>query len=440
MNWLEDYRAKRTTASEAVKAVASGDRVYIGSGCAVPHALVQALAERAEELSEVEIVHHLTIGPTPYIGKDMVGHFRCNDHFVGANTRQAVNEGEADYVPVHLHDMPRLFKEGSALDVACVIVSPPDEHGFCSFGIEVGVTKPAAMSAKIILAEINRLMPRTLGDSFIHVSKLTSCVEIDRPLDVFEPEEFTGVEKQIAQHIAGLIEDGACLQLGIGGIPDAVLNFLDDKKDLGVHTELFTKGLPNLMNRGIITCERKNFHPGKVVAGFILGDQDLYDFVHDNAQVEFYPTDYVNDPVNIAQNDNMVAINAAIQVDLTGQVCSDSIGEQIYSGFGGQVDFMRGAAMSRGGIPITALPATAKGGQVSRIVPTLDPGAGVVITRADVHVIVTENGVASMYGRNVRQRAQSLIEIADPRFQEDLLHAAHARRIFGRLHPGADLT
>jgi len=437
MHWLEDYRNKRMSAADAVKLVNSGDRVYIGSGCAVPHALVQSLAERAAELSGVEIVHHLTIGPVPYIGEGMQGHFRCNDCFVGANTRDAVNAGEADYVPLHLHEMPRLFREKRVpLDAACVIVSPPDEHGFCSFGIEVGVTKPAAVSARIILAEVNRLMPRTLGDSFIHVSKLTACVEVDRPLDIFAPEEVSGVEKQIAKHIAGLIEDGACLQLGIGGIPDAVLGYLADKQDLGVHTELFTAGLPDLMSRGVVTCERKNFHPGKVVAGFILGNQDLYDFVHDNAQVEFYPTDYVNNPFNIARNDSMVAINAAIQVDLTGQVCADSIGEQIYSGFGGQVDFMRGAAMSMGGLPITALPATARQGTVSRIVPTLSPGSGVVLTRADVHCIVTENGVAWMHGRNVRQRARALIEIADPRYQEDLMREAHARRIFGPVFPG----
>jgi acetyl-CoA hydrolase len=226
------------------------------------------------------------------------------------------------------------------------------------------------------------------------------------------------------------------LQLGIGGIPDAVLGFMAEKKDLGVHTELFTAGLPDLMSKGIVTCERKNFHPGKVVAGFILGNQDLYDFVHDNAQVEFYPTDYVNNPFKIAQNDNMVAINAALQVDLTGQVCADSIGEQIYSGFGGQVDFMRGAAMSKGGLPITALPATAKNGTVSRIVPTLNEGSGVVLTRADVHCIVTEYGVAWMHGRNVRQRAKALIEIADPQYQEELMRAAHARRLFGPIHPG----
>jgi 4-hydroxybutyrate CoA-transferase len=437
MNWLEDYRAKLKSAADAVRAVKSGDRVYVGGGCAVPHALVSALTDRASDLEDVEIIHHLTIGDAPYLGEEMKGHFRCNDFFVGANTRDAVNAGEADYVPAHLHEMPRLFKEKKLpLDVALVVVSPPDEHGFCSFGIEVGVTKPAAQAAKVIIAEVNRLMPRTLGDSFIHVSKLHLCVEQDRPLDVFTPEEVTGVEQRIAGHVAGLIDDGACLQLGIGGIPDAVLQFLGDKQDLGVHTEIFTEGLPELMQRGVITGERKSFHPGKVICGFLLGNRDLYDFVHDNAFVEFFPTDYVNNPINVARNDNMVAVNAAIQVDLTGQVCADSIGERIYSGFGGQVDFMRGAALARGGLPITAMPATALGGEVSRIVSTLDPGAGVVLTRADVHAVVTENGVAWMHGRNVRQRARALIEIADPRFQESLARAARERRIFGQVFTG----
>ncbi len=440
MNWLEDFRAKRQSAAEAVRHLSPGDRVYLGGGCAVPHALVTALVDRAPELTGVEIFHHLTVGPAPYLDREVAEHFRCNDCYVGANTREAINSGEADYVPVHLHEMPRLFKEQKvALDAACVVVSPPDEHGFCSFGIEVGVTKPAALAAKVILAEVNRLMPRTLGDSFIHVSKLTACVEVDRPLDNFLPGPVTPVQEKIAAQVAGLIEDGACLQLGIGGIPSAVIGFLGDKKDLGVHTEMFTEGLPELMSNGVVTCERKNFHPGKVVAGFILGSQELYDFVHDNAQIEFYPTDYVNNPLNISRNDNMVAVNAALQVDLTGQVCADSIGSRIYSGFGGQADFQRGAAMSKGGLPITALPATAADGEVSRIVPLLDPGAGVVTTRADVHVVVTENGVAWMHGRNLRQRAEALIAVAAPRFQESLLRAAHERGVFGRLVPGADL-
>ncbi len=441
MNWLEAYRAKLKTADEAVRIIGSGNRVYVGAGCAVPHDLVAALTRRAGELSGVEILHHLTLGSAPYIGEDMEGHFRCRDFFVAANTRAAVNEGRADYVPTHLYEIPRLFKEQRIpLDAALVILSPPDEHGFCSFGIEVGVTKPAALSAKVIIAEINRRMPRTLGDSFIHVSKIDAFVEADRDLDEFRPDAATGVEKRIGRHIASLVEDGACLQLGIGGIPDAVLDFLDDKRDLGVHTEMFTEALPGLIERGIVTGERKTFHPGKVVAGFVLGNRDLYDFVHDNALTEFHPTDYVNNPVNIARNDNMIAINSALQVDLTGQVCAESIGERIYSGFGGQADFSRGAAMSSGGLPIIALPATACDGAVSRIVPVLDQGAGVVVTRADVHVVVTENGVARLFGETVRQRCLSLIEIADPHFQEDLLRQAHGRGLFGSLYPGADLA
>ncbi len=440
MTWLEQYRAKRTTAAEAVRAVRSGERVYLGAGCAVPHALVDALVERAPELRDVEILHILTLGPARYAAREMVDHFRCNALFVGPNVRDAINEGRADYVPVHLHRVPGLFKDGTLpLDHAFVVVSPPDEHGFCSFGIEVGVTKPAALAARRIVAEVNRLMPRTLGDSFIHVSKIDAFVEVDRALDAFTPQELTGTERRIGEHIAALIEDGACLQLGIGGIPAAVLDYLDGRKDLGVHTEMFSDGLVRLMQQGIVTGERKNLHPGKVIAGFILGSRELYDFVHDNALIEFHPTDYVNNPFNIARNDRMVAINAALQIDLTGQICADSLGQIIWSGFGGQVDFIRGASMSKGGLPITALPATARGGEVSRIVPLLEPGAGVVTTRADVHTVVTEHGVARMHGRNVRQRAQALIEIAEPRFREELVRAAHQRQIFGRLYPGAQL-
>ncbi len=440
MSWLEEYRAKCTTAAEAVRGIASGARVYVGAGCAVPHALIEALEARAPELTDVEIVHILTFGPARYVAREMAGHLRCNAMFVGPSIRDAVNEGRADYVPVHLHEVPRLFRDGTLpLDAALVMLSPPDEHGFCSFGIEVGVTKPAALAARRIVAEVNREMPRTLGDSFIHVSKVDAFVEIDQPLDTFRPPQMTGVEQKIGEHVAGLIEDGACLQLGLGGIPEAVLGFLDGRRDLGVHTEMFSDGLLRLMEKGIVTGDRKNFHPGKAVVGFILGGRDLYDFVHDNALIEFHPTDYVNNPFNVARNDRMVAINAAIQVDLTGQVCSDSIGPRIWSGFGGQVDFLRGAAMSKGGLPVTALPSTARGGEVSRIVPFLDEGAGVVTTRADVHVVVTEHGVARLHGRNVRQRAEALIAIADPKFREGLLRAAHQRGLFGRLVTGADV-
>jgi 4-hydroxybutyrate CoA-transferase len=437
MSWMTLYRSRLQSAAEAVRVVESGHKVYLGSGCAAPHDLITAMTDRAEELQDVEIIHHLTLGDAPYIANDMKGHFRLNDCFVGANTRDAVNEGRADYVPVHLHEMPRLFRRGAIpLDCALVVVSPPDEHGFCSFGIEVGVTKPAALSAGVIVAEVNRKMPRTLGDSFIHVSKIHSFVEVDRDLDEFRPDPPTEVEKKIGAHVAGLIADGSCLQLGLGSIPNAVLEYLGDRRDLGIHTEMFTEALPELVGNGVVTGELKTFHPGKVVAGFIMGTRDVYDFAHDNALIEFHPTDYVNHPGNIAKNDNMVAVNSAIQVDLTGQVCSDSIGEKIYSGFGGQADFMRGAALAKGGLPIIALPSVTTDGLLSRIVPNLDQGAGVVITRADVHVVVTEFGIAHMLGRNVRQRAEALIVISHPSFQETLLEAAHRRGLFGRLFPG----
>ena len=430
MSWTEAYRAKRTSAAEAAKIVASGDRVYLGAGCAVPESLMDALVARGPELEDVELIHILTTGPAEYVTPEMEGHFRCNAMFVGPNVRQAVNEGRADYIPVHLHQVPDLFRTSHRPDVAFVQVSAPDEHGFCSFGIEVGVTKCAALASKAIVAEVNRQMPRTLGDSFVHVSKLHACVEVDRPLDVYEASaSLDEVQQKIGCQVAGLIEDGDCLQLGIGGIPDSLIRCLEGKSDLGVHTEMFSNGLLDLIECGIVTCEKKNFHPGKVIAGFILGDQRLYDFVHDNAMIEFHPTDYVNHPVNIARNDQMVAVNAALQVDLTGQVCADSLGPYIYSGFGGQVDFMRGAAMSKNGRPISALPSTARGGEVSRIVPMLSEGAGVVTTRADVHHVVTEHGTAHLYGRNVRERARALIDIAHPDFRAELEEAAGKRNL-----------
>jgi len=437
LNWMQTYRSRLMTSAEAVAGIKSGDNVYLGSGCAAPHDLISAMTNRADEVQDVNVIHHLTLGDAPYVAPDMDGHFRCHACFVGSNLREAVNEGRVDYIPIHLHEMALTFKRKVvALDHAMVILSPPDEHGFCSFGIEVGVTKTAALSARHIIAEVNRQMPRTLGDSFIHVSKISAFVEVDRDLDEFRPAPPTEVERRIGKNVASLIGDGACLQLGLGSIPNAVLDFLDDRQDLGVHTEMFTEALPHLVDKGIVTGEKKNFHPGKVVAGFIMGTREVYDFAHDNALVEFHPTDYVNHPVNIARNDNMVAVNSAIQVDLTGQVCSESIGETIYSGFGGQADFMRGTAMSNGGLPIIALPSVTSDGRLSRIVPNLDPEAGVVITRADVHVVVTEYGVAHMLGRNVRQRAEALINVAHPEFRESLLTDAHQRGLFGRLFRG----
>jgi acetyl-CoA hydrolase len=312
------------------------------------------------------------------------------------------------------------------LDTALIQVSPPDEHGFCSFGVEVGVTKTAAEVAKRVIAEINPRMPRTLGDSFIHISKITRLVEVDYSLPEMKGEPPSAVQDAIGRHIAALIEDGSTLQTGIGGIPDAVLRYLGDKKNLGIHTELFSDGVIDLVNQGVINNEAKTLHPGKMIAGFVLGTQRLYDFIHDNPIVEMHPTEYVNDPFRIAQNDRMVAINSAIEVDITGQVCADSMGHKFYSGVGGQVDFIRGAARSKGGKPIIALPSTAKRDTISRIVIDLQPGAGVITTRNDVHFVVTEYGVAYLYGKTIRERAQALIAIAHPKFREELEAKARA--------------
>ena len=437
MSWMARYRERLRTPAEAVSAIASGEHVYMGSGCAAPHDLITALAARHEELRGVDIIHHLTMGDTPYLAAGMEESFRLRDCFVAANTRDAVNEGRADYIPIHLHEMPRLFRRGLIpLDWALIQVSPPDEHGFCSFGIEVGVTKPAALAARKIVVEVNRRMPRTLGDSFIHVSKIETFVEVDRDLDELHPAPPTDIERAVGRHVAGLIHDGACLQLGLGAIPNAVLGFLGDRRDLGIHTEMITEALPGLVQSGVVTGEKKTLHPGKVVAGFIMGTRKTYDFAHDNALFEFHPTDYVNHPATIARNHGMTAVNSAIEVDLTGQVCSDSIGERIHSGFGGQADFMRGASLAEGGLPIIALPSTTADGSRSRIVPVLEQGAGVVITRADVHVVVTEYGVAPMLGRSLRERAEALIAIAHPDFRESLLAAARQRGAFGRVWPG----
>ena len=415
------YRNKLVSAQDAVQAIQSNQRVYLGGGAGVPQRLLEALVARAPELRNVEILHVLAFGKAPHLAPELKESFRHRALFIGENARTAVQAGRADFVPIFLSEIPRLFRDGSLpIDVALIQVSPPDEHGFCSFGCEVGCTKPAAQSAKIVIAEINRRMPRVLGDSFIHISKLTSAIEVDYALPEAAQAGATPAHRQIAEWIAELIPDGATLQLGIGSIPDAVLAQVSNKHDLGVHTELFSDGVIDLVERGVITNEKKTLHPGKIVAGFLFGSQKLYDFAQDNAMIELHPTDYVNDPFIIAQNDNMIAINSAIEVDLTGQVCADSIGPAIYSGIGGQLDFVRGAARSRGGKPIIALPATAKDGQVTRIVTHLKPGAGVVTSRGDVHYVVTEFGVAFLHGKSIRERVQAMIRIAAPQFREGL--------------------
>lgn len=427
--WAEIYRRKVCDAAEALKAVKSGDRVYIHPGCAEPETLVEALVARKDDLQDVEITHLLTMGTAPYVAPGMEKHFRHRALFTGGNVRKAVNEGRADYVPVFLSEIPGLFTDGTLpIDVALIQVSPPDEHGFCSFGVGIECTKTAAENARVVIAEMNRQTPRTLGDSFIHVHKLTHIVPVDRPMIELPRVRMSELHSQIGANVAGLVQDGATLQMGIGGIPDAVLFHLSGKKDLGVHTEMFSDGVIELVMKGIINNEKKTLHQGKIIASFVLGSRALYDFIDNNPICEFHPSQYVNDPFVVAQNDNMVAINSAIQVDLTGQVCSDSIGYSVYSGFGGQVDFIRGAARSKGGKPIIALPATAKDDTVSRIVLHLDEGAGVVTSRADVHYVVTEFGVAHLYGRSIRERATALIQIAHPKFRDELTAAARQKK------------
>jgi 4-hydroxybutyrate CoA-transferase len=422
MDWLSLYEPKKVTAQEAVNVLKDGYRIFMTGNASVPQVITDALVNhRAKELKDLKLIQVLTLGKADYADPELAPHLRINSLFISANVRQAVNEGRADFTPIFLSEIPGLFKSGRLpLDVALIQVSPPDKNGYCSYGVEVGVTKTAAESAKIVIAEVNQRMPRTLGDSFIHVSKLDYVVEVDYLLPEHQMSSASEDEDAIARHVAAIIPDGATLQMGIGGIPNAVLGYLRNHKHLGVHTELFSDGVVELVKAGVITNERKTFHPGKIIAGFLFGTQMLYDFVDDNPIVELHPTEYVNDPFNIAQNDKMVSINSAIEVDLTGQVCADSIGPRFYSGVGGQVDFVRGAARSRGGMPIIALPSTAKNGEISRIVPMLKQGAGVVTSRNDVHYIATEYGVADLYGRTIRERAHALINIAHPKFRAEL--------------------
>ena len=421
MSWVEQYKNKVVSAEEAVKNIQSGNRLFLTGNCSVPKSVLSALVERAPHLEDVEICQALTIGSADYVSPAMEGHLRVNTMFISPNNRKAVQEGRADFSPVLLSEFPLLFKNGHLpLDVALVHLSPPDEHGFCSFGVEVGLSKTPAESARIIIAEVNNQMPRTLGDSFIHVSKLDYIVPVDYDL----PELTMGADgpseivESIASYIAELIPDGATMQMGIGAIPDAVLKYLFDKKDLGVHTELFSDGVIDLVEAGVLTNAQKTLHTGKIIAGFILGSKKLYNWVHNNPLIEFHRTEYVNDPFVIAKNERMVAVNSAIEVDLTGQACADSIGPKLYSGVGGQLDFIYGAARSKGGVPIISLPSKAK--NFSRIVPLLKHGAGVVTSRNHVHYIVTEYGVANLYGKTIRQRALALINIAHPEFRDEL--------------------
>jgi len=421
MNWLDQYKSKVVTAEEAVSVVKSNDRIYLSGNAATPLLLTEALAKRAPELSNVEVNHVLLLGDDPLSKPGMAEHFRHNSLFVGPGDRESIAEGMSDYVPIHLSQIPALFRdEHIPLDVALVHLSPPDAHGFMSFGVECGISKSAAENAKIIVVQVNERMPRTLGDVFIHVSRVHKIVECSVPILESNIAGSSNIEEKIADFIAPMIEDGATLQLGIGGIPDAVLARIEGKQHLGIHTEMVSDGVMKAIEKGIITNQKKTLHPGKVVSTFILGTQQIYEYVHNNPLFELHPCDYTNNPYIIAQNDKMVSINSCIEVDVTGQVCSDSIGTKIYSGFGGQVDFVRGCSLSKGGKAFIALPSTAKDDTVTRIVPQLRPGAGVVTSRADVHYVVTEYGTAFLHGKNLRQRAEALIAIAHPKFRPQL--------------------
>ncbi|HKR26286.1 MAG TPA: acetyl-CoA hydrolase/transferase C-terminal domain-containing protein [Acidobacteriaceae bacterium] len=420
-DWTDMYRTRCCTAARALEAVQSGDRVWIQSGCGTPSTLVSALVARAPELRDVEVVHMMTLGSADYTRPEFEGRFRHRGLFLGANTREAVAAGRADYTPIFLSEIEALMDSHALpLDVVLMQVSPPDRHGYVSLGTTVDCTQTAARHARTIIAEVNHRMPRTYGDTFIHVSRITALVETSRPLLELETDNFTEQHLQVARHVGSLIPDGATLQTGIGAIADAVLSCLPDKRDLGIHTEMCSDGVIDLIEAGVINGQRKSLNRGKVVLAFVLGTERLFEFIHENSSFEFRPIRYTNDPFVVANNDRMVAINSALQIDLTGQVCADSIGTRPYSGFGGQLDFIRGAARSRGGVPIIALPSTALGGKVSRIVPVLEPGAGVVTSRADVHYVVTEHGIAHLHGKTLRERAEALIAIADPQFQQEL--------------------
>jgi 4-hydroxybutyrate CoA-transferase len=425
--WLKKYNSKVVSADEAVKIIKSGDKIIVQPGCAVPFQLINAMVKRKEELFDVEIYHVLCVGDLPYAKPGMEKHFKLKAFFMGANVRGAVNEGRAEFIPIFLSEVTLLFKRGVIqADIALVHVSPPDEHGFCSYGIDVGNIKTPAEKAKCVIAQVNRQMPRGLGNSFIHVNKIDYLIEVDEPLrelpqvDPDASPEMLDVFDKIGRNVSDMIEDGSTLQMGIGAIPDAVLRYLHDKKDLGVHTEMFSDGLADLIDEGVVNGEKKTIHPGKIIAGFVLGTKRSFDFIDNNPIFEFHPQEYVNDPFLIAQNNKMIAINSAIEIDLTGQVCSDSIGTKLYSGIGGQVDFVRGAAHSEGGKPIIALPSATKDLKISKIVPMLRPGAGVVTSRGDVHYVVTEYGVAYLYGKSIQERARALISIAHPNYRDEL--------------------
>lgn len=423
-----DYEKKKTTAEAALGVLQSRERVFIHMAAGAPQALIEALCQRVMSLHGVEILHCINLGLAPYCEPEFEPHCRHNAIFVAANTRKAVQAGRADSIPVFLHEVEGLFADGTLpIDIALIQVSPPDRSGHMSLGAAVDISLSAARAARYVIAQVNPRVPRTLGDSFLTIDEVDAIVEAERPLPEFSQGEITPTHMEIARHVAALIPDEATLQIGVGGIPDAVLAQLRDRRDLGVHTEMFSDGLIPLIECGAITNARKTLHPHKIVAAFAMGSRALYEFIDDNPLFEFLPNRYVNSPVVIAANRRMVAVNSALEIDLSGQVCADSIGSLPFSGIGGQVDFVRGAAHALEGVAVIALPSTAKDGAVSRIVPRLKHGAGVVTSRGDVRWVVTEFGAVNLFGRNLRQRAELLITIAHPAFRAEL------ERVAGRL-------
>ena len=428
-DWKEKYRDRIGTARAAMKLIKPGRSIFIGTGCAQPQHLVNALVEHSSHIYDAHIIHLLTMGSAPYVEERFRSRFKMNSFFVADNVRHALDQGVGDYTPIFLSDIPRQFESGRCpIDVALITVTPPDANGQCSLSISVDIVKAAAANAGYVIAQVNSMMPRTLGDSFIHVNSIDMLVPCDEPpieVPVGEPDETL---RRIGENLGRLIEDGSTIECGIGRIPQALAEFLRHKKELGVHTEMFSDWIIDLIECGAITCTKKTINRGKVIASFAMGSQRLYDFIDNNPFFEFHPTEYVNDPYVISQHEKMVAINVGLEIDLTGQVCSDSLGYRFYSGIGGQVDFIRGAARSRGGKAIIAMPSTAKDDTISRIVPHLTEGAGVVTTRGDVHYVVTEHGIAYLHGKSIRERVLALINIAHPKFRNDLIQAAKAQQ------------
>jgi len=424
-NWQEEFASQIETAKVAVGHIRAGQRVFIGSACAQPQELVREMVAQSKNLVETEIVDFLSTGTAPYAAEEFSNRFRINSFFIADSVRRAINEGVGDYTPIFLSDIPRLFTSGQLpLDIAMIQVTPPDERGRCSLGVSVDIVKAAAENASIVIAQVNSKMPRTLGDCTINVQDIDWLVPFDEDIIEVEPVKATDEVQKIGEFIAALVDDGSTIEFGIGAIPQAVATFLKNKKNLGIHTEMFTDTMMELVESGVVNGSRKSSDKGKVVASFCLGTKKLYEFIDNNPDFIFYPTEYVNDPFVISRQNKQVAINVALEVDLTGQVCADSIGSSFYSGIGGQVDFNRGAAKSPGGKAIIALQSTAKDGQISRIKSKLTPGAGVVTTRGDVHYVITEYGTAYLHGKSVKERAVALISIAHPDFRETLLKEA----------------